>query len=281
MPPKKTTKAAVKRSEARQKKAKAKKNMDTYFLKTRMTGSIVPSQGVAVSNYTSNFFQLLNGTSQYSVTKFTEFLLFAGIYDQCRINRMRVKVYPKANMLTQVEAQNEGALNVSGDGKVHTCVLRDPSGYSANVTRIQRQPSYKPYSVLKPFTRTYGVTYPKGVWLNCQKIYEDETLLDRLGCYGGVGIYAENMLEENAEIFNEPWAALEIEYDVVFRGKVVTALSVQEDGTVCVAPHDPTTNPPESSIVGISGTVADTQVSGFDEDGKIVQTSKTDATMPA
>lgn len=263
---------------ARQKKTAAKKNMDTFFYRGRVTGSIVPSQGVSVANYTSNFFQLMNPTSQWAITQFSEFKLFANIYDQVRINRMSIRIVPKATVLDQVNAQNEDALNVSGDGKVHTCVLRDASNYSANVARMIRQPSYKGYSVLKPFVRTYGVKYPTGVWLDCQNIYQDETLLDRLGLLGGVGVYAENMLEESGELFNEPWASLEIIVDCVFRGKTGSSLSLGEDGSITIAKPTTFANPSESQIVGLSGTFTDTQVSGFDEDGRIIVTEKDDST---
>lgn len=277
---KRASKGAVRKAKrviAKNKKARAKKNMDTYFYRGRVIGSIVPMQGVSVSNYTSNFFQLLNATSQWSITQFSEFKLFANIYDQVRINRMTVRIRPKATMLSQVEAQNEDALNVSGDGRVHTCVLRDNSNYSANVARFIRQPSYKGYSVLKPFSRSYNVKWPTGVWLDTQNIYSDETLLDRLGCLGGVGVYAENMLEESGELFNEPWAALEITYDCVFRGKTGSALSLGENGEITVAKPDAFENPPESLIVGLNGTFTDTVPTGFDEDGRITFVNKDDS----
>lgn len=266
---------------ARRKKSAAKKNMDTFFLRSRVTGSIIASQGVATSNYISLFFKLLDATSSVGVTQSSEFMLFKNIYDQVRVNRMTVRVVPKANMLDQVQAQDEDALNVSGDGKVHTCILRDDSNYSANVARFIRQPSYKAYSVLKPFVRSYSVKWPTGVWLDTQNIYSDTTLLQRLGTSGGLGIYAENLLEENAEIFNEPWASLEITYDCVFRGKTGSSYSYSaETGEVCVAKPSTFVNPPSSRIAVLSGTIADTITSGF-VDGELVETSKTDQTAPA
>jgi len=280
---KRVSKASVrkaKRSIAKTKKARAKKNMDTYFYRGRVVGSIVPQQGGTVANYTSNFFQLMNPTSQWAVTQFSEFKLFANIYDQVRINRMTVRIVPKATMLDQVNAQDEDALNVSGDGKVHTCVLRDASNYSANVARMIRQPSYKPYSVLKPITRSYSVKWPTGVWLDCQNIFQDETLLDRLGCLGGVGVYAENMLEESGELFNEPWASLEIQVDCVFRGKTGSSLSIDENGAITVARPDIFENPKESEIVGLAGTFTDNAPTGFDASGQIVKVERNDNSVP-
>lgn len=277
-PSKKTMKRAKKQISKRKKSA-AKKNMDTFFYRGRMIGSIIPSQGVTVANYISLFFKLMDPTSTTGVTQLSEFKLFQNIYDQVRINRMTVRVIPKANMLTQVEAQNEDALNVSGDGKVHTCVLRDDSSYSASTTRFIRQPSYKGFSVLKRWSRSYGIKWARGVWLDCQNIYSDETLLRRIGAYGGVGVYAENILEENSELFNEPYASLEITYDCVFRGKTSSSLSWDaETGVVSVAAPTTFVNPDPTPVVALSGTVSDTLVDGFDENGRIVESAKDDTT---
>lgn len=269
----------AKKQIANRKKKMASKNQDTFFLRTRVLASIVPTQGVTVANYISLFWKLLDPTSSVGVTQSSEFGLFKSIYDRVRVNRMRIKITPKANVLDQVNAQDEDNLNVSGDGKVHTAVFRESDGFSATTTRMMRQPSYRGYSILKPFTRTYGITYPKGVWLDCQNIYSDETLLKRLGAYGGVGIYAENVLEENLEIFNEPWAAVEISYDCVFQSKIVGSLSLTDDGSVLVAPPQVTTVPP-SQLVGISGTFNDTRVTGFDASGAIVEVPRADTSEP-
>lgn len=276
---KKTMKKAVRRV-AQRKKGMAKKNMDTYFLRTRVLATIVPSQGATVANYIAAFWQLLDPTSVVGVTQSSEFGLFKNIYDRVRVNRMRVKITPKANVLDQQQAQNEADLNVSGDGKIHTAVLREPDGYVRSVPRLQRQPSYRGYSVLKPFTREYQISYPKDVWLDCQNIYNDETLLRRLGAYGGVGIYGENILEENLEIFNEPWAQVEISYDCVFQGKVVSALTLDKD-TGAVTVSKPTFDTGGfSQLVAISGTFNDTRVTGFDASGGIIEVSRTDSDLP-
>lgn len=269
----------AKRQLANKKKRNAKKNADTFFLRTRVLGSVIPTQGVTVANYISCFWKLLDSSSVVGVTQSSEFGLFKNIYDRVRINRIKVKITPKANVLDQRNAQDEGALNVSGDGKVHTVVLRDDDGYSASVTRLMRQPSYRGYSVLKGFTRSYSIKYPTGVWLDCQNIYSDDTLLQRMGAYGGIALYAENILEENLEIFNEPWAQVELTYDCVFQGKVVGALSLDDSGRVVVAPPAPNAVDP-SPIVAISGTFNDTRVTGFDASGNIIEVSKNDESTP-
>lgn len=252
----------VKKSMAKKTKRKAAKNMDTFFLRTKVLGNILPSQGVTVANYVSSFWKLLDPTSAVGITQNSEFGLYSRIYDRVRINRMRIKITPKANTFDASQAQNDGQLTLTGDGKVHTCVVREPDGFSGSIPRLQRQPSYKGYSLLKTFARKYAIKYPTGVWLDCQNIYSDLTLLQRLGAFGGVGIYAENLPEDFGEIFNEPWAALEITYDCVFQGKISSNLSLA-DGKVTVSVPTPVTLTP-SRIVGITGTFADTVVTGTD-----------------
>lgn len=277
--PKKSMKKA-KSQIANRKKRAAKKNMDTFFLRTKVMGTIIPSQGATVANYVAQFWKLLDPTSSVGVTQSSEFGLFKNIYDRVRVNRMTIKITPKANVLDQVNAQNEDVVNVSGDGKMHTVILREDDGYARSVPRLQRQPSYRGYSILKGFTRKYQISYPTGVWLDCQNIYSDETLLRRLGAYGGVGIYAENILEENYELFNEPWAQVEITYDCVFQGKVVSSLTLDKDtGAVTVA--KPTFDTGGfSQVVAISGTFSDTRVTGFDASGGIVEVPRTDSDAP-
>lgn len=276
--PKKTMKRAMKRV-AKRKAKQARKAKDTFFLRTRVVGTMTPLQGVTVANYISYFWKLLDQYSVVGVTQSSEFQLFASLYDRVRVNRIRVRVIPKANMLDQVGAQNDAALNVTGDGKVHTILANEQEAYSTSIPRLQRSTGYRAYSVLKPFTRSYGITYPKGVWLNAQNIYEDNTLLSRLGATGGIGVYAENLLEENLEVFNEPWAALEIDYDCVFQAKIGPALKLDDSGAICVTKPSVSTVA-FSPINAISGTFADTRVTGFDLSGQIVEVPKGDDSEP-
>lgn len=277
-PPRKAMRKA-KRAMANKKKRQARTGGDTFFLRARTTASIVPTQGATVSNYISQYWKLIDVVATTGVTQNSEFGLYAQLYDRVRINRMRIRITPKANVLDQVNAQNENQLNVSGDGMVHTIVSRDDDSYSTSIARLQRVTSYKRYSLLKPFTRTYGITYPKGIWLDCQNVNSNPALLAQIGALGGVGLYAENVLEENLELFNEPWAAVEITYDCVFQGKAGSALSLTDDGKVCVS-KPVFENYPLSAVVAVSGTFTDTRVTGFDVSGALVEVSKDDASMP-
>lgn len=228
-------KAKAKRMVTNVRKAKAKRNMDTFFLKARYTGNIVPVQGSLVSNYVYFNPSLVNATDGTAITNNSEFKLYQAQYDKVRINSMTLKIIPKANVLSQLEAQQDGLVNVTGDGAVHTCIDRDGK-VPTNIARVTRYPSYRKYSVLKTFTRTYAVKYPTGVWLDCQNIFEDTTLLNRLGLNGSICIYAESLLEDNAELFNEPWATFELSFNCVFQGKTSASIGIDNNGVITITP---------------------------------------------
>lgn len=236
MPPKSTWKKSRKPSMKRAKqmvtkerKAKAKRNMDTFFLKTKTLYNIGFTQGVSVSNY---FYwgSTLNPTGvAASYLKNAEFLLYSQQYDKFRVNSVTVRVKPKANFLSLDQAQNDSAFTLSGDGLIHTCIDRDDTAPS-NKDIISRYPSYKAYSVLKPFTRTYAIKYPTGVWIDCQSP-ATFTMAKELGLVGGITMYAENILEDSGELYNEPWAEITVEYNIVFQGKSSTNLTATFDET--------------------------------------------------
>ena len=229
--------AKAKRQVARKKKAQARANKDTFFLNAQMMATLTPQQGFKVANYLSWFPQLLNATSSYGVANNSEFQFWCRIYDQVRVNSMTIKVVPKANVLDQAVAQDDAGFRVTGDGLVHHVIDRDDVP-PQNITALQRYSSYKKVSVLKTWSRTYSIKYPTEVWLDTGNIFEDETLLKRLGANGGIYVYAENMLEDIGEFINEPYASVYITYKCVFRGKTMEqAITFNEDGTLTLTPH--------------------------------------------
>lgn len=238
----------AKKALAKKTKARAKKNMDTFFLACKTTIGLKPLQGVSVSNYLYQNFILLDPTAPWGVTQIPEFNLFKNIYDKVRVNSITVKWTVKANMLTQAEAQNDALLNVGGDGMLHTAIDRD-GVIPSSIAQLRKYGSYRGYSVLKSGQRSYKVTYPAGVWLDCQNIYSDTTLLTRLGLTGTIGMYAENLLEDNLEIFNEPFCNAEITYNCVFQGKNSASVSYDLSGNVTVVPHVNIPNKPVSDYV--------------------------------
>jgi len=262
---KKVTLRVAKKVVRRMHKKKAKKNMDTFFFKSKVTASVLPNQGTTVANYIYNVFTLdpqnQGGAAAYITN--AEFNLYRGMYDKFRVNSVKVTFTPKANVLDQSTAQNDGALNLTGDGMIHHCIDRD--GFApSNVARVSRYPSYRKTSVLKKFSRSYSIRYPTGVWLDCDSP-GTFTMAKELGLTGGVTIYAENILEDNYEVFNEPWASVLVEHNIVFQGKTSGALSgvYDQDQNLTGVSVNYTTNVPNlplSPLKNIRGTLgADTR----------------------
>lgn len=266
------TMAKAKRSLAKSKKSKAKKNLDTFYLKAKVTALVTPSQGVSTSNYIYGTYHLMNETSTVACTNIQEFVLYKNLYDRVRINSVKVTVTPKANYLALNSAQNDGYTQ-SGDGMIHTVIDRDGPA-AGNKARMTRYPSYRKYSVLKTWSRSYSVKYPQGVWLDCQNIYEDKTLLKRLGLFGGMTVFAENILEDNGELVNEPLYDVLVEYGCVFQGRGEGSLSYNTDTkAITVTPSNESAYPTPTDPVPMSGTIADKR---YDASGNLVTVTDTD-----
>ena len=148
---KKPSMAKAKSMVGKQHKAKAKKNMDTFFFKSKVTAAITPTQGVTVANYIYNTFTLDPAGNGSAYTNNAEFQLYRSMYDKFRVNSVKVTFTPKANVLDQVNNNNDATLNTTGDGMVHHVVDRD-SVAPSNIARLTRYPSYRKTSVLKSFT---------------------------------------------------------------------------------------------------------------------------------
>ena len=252
-----------KRSFKRSKKTSKRRRMnwsnkDTFSVQLRSTGTIVPTQGIVAANYFYTTIPLMGTTIDIGVTQNAEFKLYKNMYDQVRINSVHIKVTPKANVLSQSEATNDAALNLKGDGIVHTVIDRDNLP-STQVSRLIRYPSYKAYSVMKTFTRDYAITWGRDEWLDTEDLYADMNYLRRMGALGGIYLYAENLLENGGELLNEPWGQIEVTYGVVFRGKVQSSLAVNEAGDVTVGKPGTTETPP-TPLINLMGTINDSRI---------------------
>lgn len=264
--PRKSSKPAMakaKKMVTKQRKAKAKRNMDTFFLKAKTVATITPSQGIATSNYVSQTFSLdPTGSTGSTYLNNAEFNLWRLQYDKFRVNSVKITVTPKANVLDQANAQNNNSFNLSGDGVVHTVIDRD--GYAPQSTAIMsRYPSYRKYSVNKKFSRTYAVRYPTGIWCDCDTP-ANFRMGKELGLTGGISIYAENILEDNLEILNQPWAEVVMEWNIVYQGKTSNSLSAvyDEEGNLIGMTVN---SVPEGNLVAatpltnVRGTLADSR----------------------
>lgn len=245
---KKVTMKKAQKMVSKMHKTKAKKNLDTFFFKAKNAVTILPGQSISTANYVYNQFALMDSTASYGVTQNAEFQLYAKLYDKVRINSIKVRIIPKANVLDQSFAQADNAFNVSGSGVYYTVIDRDGIAPS-NVAAMLRYPSVRKTSVLKPTTRTYSIKWPTGMWLDTANIYTETDTLRRQGCFGGVTLYGANFLEDQEELENEPWATAEIEYNCVFQGKTSASLTLAEDGSVCVTAHDTIANLDQTQLL--------------------------------
>jgi len=222
-------KKAVKKAKAK-RRARNNQNKDVLYRSFVSECTLTPVQGVTVSNYMYWTQPMWNSANLMDVTQNKEFLLHALQYDRWRINSITVKVTPKANVLDQINAQNE-SLTLTGDGTIHTVIDRDGNA-PPNVAPLLRYTSYKKYSILKPFSRTYSVKYPADTWLDCQKLQTNDNNFDlrnQIGLAGTITLYAENILEDWLEVLNEPYAVLSVRYNLAFQGKTQANLSVTVD----------------------------------------------------
>lgn len=250
----------AKRMVTKQAKSKAKRNMDTFFFKSKVTATITPTQGVAVSNYIYNNFTLDPSGQGSAYIYNAEFNLYRLQYDKFRVNSVKVTFIPKANVLDVLNAQNDATANLTGDGAIHTCVDRDGPAPDS-VAKITRYPSYRKCNLKKTWSRSYSVKYPTGVWLDCQNP-SGFSMTGALGLSGGVTIYAENVVEDNYELWNEPWASVLVEHNIVFQGKTSNSLTgtYDEGGNllaVTIAAENITLRKAVSPLKNVRGTLKD------------------------
>lgn len=222
-PTRKPTMAKAKAMVTKNHKAKAKKNMDTFFLKTKSLFTVTPTQGLTVSNYIYSVASMDPTGNNAAYIYNAEFALYRLQYDKFRVNSITYRCKPKANVFDVANAQNDTSLTLTGDGLIHTCIDRDGPAPSS-MAAISRYPSYKSYSLQKPWVRTYSIKYPTGIWIDCNAP-EQFSMIKELGLSGGVTIYAENLPEDKNEVANEPWAEVTVEFNIVFQGKQSNKLS--------------------------------------------------------
>lgn len=251
----------AKRVVAKAQRRAAKSNKDTMAITCRNEATMLPVQGTTVANYIYTTIPLFAQDSGVGFYKNAQFQLYRKLYDQYRVNSVTVKVVPKANMLAQDSAQRDSELNTSGDGVIHSVIDRDGPA-AMNVQTLVRYPSYRKHPVMKPFTRKYSIKYPTEVWLTTNEPYPDNlAIIKQIGGLGGIYIYGENLLEDKLEVFNEPFASIEIVFGIVFRGRISTGFGYDpETDTITLAPASATPLPTESQLVNLKGTILDTAV---------------------
>jgi len=256
---KKMSVAKAKGVVAKAKRTAGKSNKDTFSLKCRTEATILPQQGVSVSNYVYTTIPLFAQASDVGFYKNAQFQLYKKLYDQYRVNSVTMKIVPKANMLSQDMAQRDADFTTSGTGLVHSVIDRDGPA-SMNVQTLVRYPSYRKHSVMKPFSRTYGIKWPTEVWLTTNEAYPDQlAIVKQIGGLGGIYVYGEDLIEDRTEVFNEPWASLEVTYNIVFRGQISTNFGYDPmTDTITLAPLTINPLPVPTQLVHVKGSINDT-----------------------
>lgn len=241
----KTRKPTLRKAKAvvrRAKRVAKKSNSDTFAATITTNVALVPTQGVSVANYLYTCFNLFDTNApSWSVGVLPEFKMYCNMYDRVRINGIRIRATPKANVFGQDAAQNDASLNLTGDNMIHTAIDRTGAA-PGNIKQIAKYPSYRQYNQRKPFTRYYGVKYPRGVWFQTTSLTSPTALpasvttpgID-MGLFGGITLYAENFVEENGEIFNEPWANVKIDFYCVFQGKALNTITYDAAGIITLS----------------------------------------------
>lgn len=236
----------------------------TFPVTIKTNTTLTPVQGVSVSNYLYTCFNLFDTNAPpWSIAALPEFKLYCSMYDRVRINGVKVKVTPKANVFSQDAAQNDAQLTLTGDNMIHTALDRTGAA-PGNIKQVAKYTSYKQYSARKKFQRYYGIKYPKEVWLQTAQLATPASLPatpfvtgQQIGLFGGITLYAENFVEDTAEVWNEPWANVELEFYCVFEGKALNSITYDpESGTVSLGPQDPA--PVLALNTGVARTGTDT-----------------------
>jgi hypothetical protein len=197
---------------------------DSINKKFIVATTVAPTQGVTVANYLYYFFPLIdqNAGIPTLLSNQGEFILNCAMYDRFRVRGITVKYTPHANAQDNALNQND-AYNYGGDGLMHSVVDRNGVPSSADMGTFMRYGSHKQKSLLKTQSRSYWVKYPTNVWFQCASPPTPSyiTSYGGWGLTGGVGWYAENLLEDSAELFNETIGVFSITYHVEFSGKLL------------------------------------------------------------
>jgi len=197
---------------------------DSINKKIYVSSTVAPTQGITVSNYVYNFFALMdqNAGIPTLLSNAAEFRLNCALYDRFRVRGITVTYQPHANTQDNALNQND-TYNYKGDGLMHSVVDRNSAPNAGSLDTFARYGSHKAVSLLKKQSRSYWVKYPTNVWFNCANPPQPSyiTQYGGWGLTGGVAWYAEELLEDTAELYNETIGVYKIIYHVEFSGKVI------------------------------------------------------------
>ena len=236
-------KKAPKAKRARRVRAR-ENNMDDHTVVHKMAGSITPQQGLTVSNYVYTWWspsaKVQTPPQSNQLLFSSEFGLYRNLYDQYRVNYMTVKVIPRANVVDAIllVQQNDSAQITQGKGVYYSCEDRDGIAPGL-VGALNKYASVKCHKLTKSMTRTYKPNNAKNLWFDCQDPAGLQEPARAGGYLGGITIYGESLPELIGTLANSVWADCEVSYSVTYRGKAMTQLTTNDDGSVTVGQFDP------------------------------------------
>lgn len=208
---------------------KNENNVDMHRYNVQLSGSWTPTQGVTVSNFLYTYWSPSPATLTYQsnpIANSPEFALYCNMYDQFKVNGVRVKLIPRVKTLESAAlATAEGAGTITmGKGVIYSVEDRDGIAPS-NIAALKRYASVKTHSIYKTATRTYWIDKTKSNWLDCQGLTLLPDIQKAVGYNGGITFYGESLPEVKNTLFNEPWYDLEVTYMCVFRGKATVKIT--------------------------------------------------------
>jgi len=239
-------KVGKKMRKSTKKTSKRENNMDDHTVVHKVAGSITPLQGLTVSNYVYTYWSpapnYLTPSQSNPLFSSSEFNLYRNLYDQFRVNRVTVRIIPRANVTDSVGliVQNDSAALTQGKGVYYTVEDRDgiAPGYIGSMNKYA---SVKVTKLTSKLTRTYAPTNSKNLWFDCQDPAGLDQISRSIGMRGGITLYAELLPEVLNTVLNSVWADVEVLYSVTYRGKAMVNLTVNDDGSVTAAPVDDAT----------------------------------------
>jgi len=229
------------------KKARARareNNMDNHTVVHKLSGSITPQQGLTVSNYIYTYWtpcaKVLSPPQSNQLLLSSAFGLYRNMYDQYRVNSVTVTLIPRANVVDAIllVQQNDSAQITQGKGVYYSCEDRDGIAPGL-VGALNKMASVKVHKLTSRMTRTYRPNNAKNLWFDCQDPAGLTEPAKAAGYFGGITIYGESLPELLGQLANSVWADCEVSYSVTYRGKSMTSLTVNEDGSVTVGQFDP------------------------------------------
>lgn len=244
---------------AKREKRRAVQGKDTKFVRCEQQFTITPTNvGGAPANglnwIFNNFQMLTSAASQVmSIENSVDFAINRTLYDKVRINRMRVKLVPRANVLDYATAQNDTSYNVSGTQSLYSAIdANSPLPWGASnsetISLFEQLPSMKKTSVLKNLVRQIAVCYAPNLWLDTVNLFSNLTLLRDIGLFQNIGIFATNLLTDKSETAFEPVYDCIVSWDCVFSSAKPKSTKVNLDGTVTISTYKAPAVLPESIL---------------------------------